>query len=342
MERMSWLSKLNPRAGAGGHRGTRGASLQSPMAADPETCLMVFKNHWVQVLRILEKSPASRGAQGGAADDLSAVRNHTLQMLTLLAEERPRAEGSPGPILELALAENVLGRLLAWHLRRGEPPEERKAELLKLYEMLLGQAHQPLLRYRPVLGPLLRLLGLCAGPASPALEGSLVLLLHQLCVSAAREPPCWSSSSTAPHGGRAGPRQPAGLLPAGALHPPRGAGGAAGQRRPPPPHGPVRREPHRRPIHHRQLLLLPGAGYWPERPVLLAAPQAGGAGGRLALPAAGGLGGRPLAGPLHELAGVLQCRHPGGSPPGPEAAGGLHPQRVPGAGPGPRLAQDLH
>ncbi|CAI5773796.1 Uncharacterized protein PODLI_1B026848 [Podarcis lilfordi] len=189
MERMSWLSKLNPRAGAGGHRGTRGASLQSPMAADPETCLMVFKNHWVQVLRILEKSPASRGAQGGAADDLSAVRNHTLQMLTLLAEERPRAEGSPGPILELALAENVLGRLLAWHLRRGELPEERKAELLKLYEMLLGQAHQPLLRHRPVLGPLLRLLGLCAGPASPALEGSLVLLLHQLCVSAAREPP---------------------------------------------------------------------------------------------------------------------------------------------------------
>lgn len=47
MERMSWLSKLNPRGA--GHRTARSASLQSPVTADPETCLMVFKNHWSQV-----------------------------------------------------------------------------------------------------------------------------------------------------------------------------------------------------------------------------------------------------------------------------------------------------
>lgn len=48
MERMSWLSKLNPRVA--GPRVSRGSGPQSPVTtADPETCLMVFKNHWAQV-----------------------------------------------------------------------------------------------------------------------------------------------------------------------------------------------------------------------------------------------------------------------------------------------------
>lgn len=140
----------------------------------------------LQVLRILEK----RGPRvaPGAADDLSAVRNNTHQMATLLAEERPRAETAMGPILEFAVSEDVLEHLLGWHLQR-DVPEERKVELLKLFEMLISQAHQPLLRHEAVLAPLLRLLGLCAAPASPLLESSLVLLLNQLCVSVARDPP---------------------------------------------------------------------------------------------------------------------------------------------------------
>lgn len=148
---------------------------------------MVFKNHWAQVLRILEKRGGSRAAPG-AADDLSAVRNNTYQMMTLLAEERPRVEAAMGPILEFVVSEGVLERLLGWHLQR-DVPEERKVELLKLFEVLVSQSHQPLLRHKPILAPLLRLLGLCAGPASPPLESSLVLLLNQLCVSAAKEPP---------------------------------------------------------------------------------------------------------------------------------------------------------
>ncbi|XP_060119873.1 FHF complex subunit HOOK-interacting protein 1B [Heteronotia binoei] len=184
MEKMSWLSKLNPRVA--GHRASRGASLQSPVTADPETCLIVFKNHWAQVLRILEQR-GTRMAQG-AADDLSAVRNNTYQMLTLLAEERPRGGAATGPILELVVSEGVLERLLGWHLQ-WEVPEERKVELLKLFEMLISQSHQPLLQHQPVRSPLLRLLSRCTGPASPLLESSLVLLLNQLCVSVAREPP---------------------------------------------------------------------------------------------------------------------------------------------------------
>ncbi|NWX40052.1 F16A2 protein, partial [Steatornis caripensis] len=180
MERMSWLSKLNPRAA--GQRAPRSASLQSPVTADPETCLMVFKNHWSQVLRILER----RGCKP-APDDLSAVRNNTYQMLNLLAEDRPRGEATWGPILEFVAAENLLERLLCWHLQ-GDFTEERKVEQLKLYEMLISQARQPLLRHKPVLTPLLRLLSLCAEPTSAPLENSLVLLLNQLCVSVAKEP----------------------------------------------------------------------------------------------------------------------------------------------------------
>ncbi|XP_042547429.1 FHF complex subunit HOOK interacting protein 1B isoform X2 [Dipodomys spectabilis] len=191
MERMNWLSRLASRGP--GHRVPQGASLQTPVMADPETCLMVFKNHWSQVVRILERR-GPRAAPGGA-DDLSAVRNHTYQMLTLLAEDRPvsSAPTGPGPLLEFALREDLLTRVLAWQLQwdeLGDGVEERRAEQLKLFEMLVSEARQPLLRHGPVREALLTLLDACGRPvpSSPALDESLVLLLSQLCVCVAREP----------------------------------------------------------------------------------------------------------------------------------------------------------
>ncbi|XP_029457776.1 FTS and Hook-interacting protein [Rhinatrema bivittatum] len=184
MERISWLSKLNPRGS--GSRAHRNASLQTPVTADPETCLMVFKNHWSQVLRILEKS--SSRLEQVAADDLSAVRNNTYQMMNLLAEDRPRDEVAMGPILGFVVSENILERLLRWHLQ-WDFSEEKKVEQLKLYEMLISQSRQPLLRHKPVLQPLVNLLSTFSPqPASPVLENNLVLLLNQLCVSMVKEP----------------------------------------------------------------------------------------------------------------------------------------------------------
>ncbi|KAM5316081.1 FHF complex subunit HOOK-interacting protein 1B isoform 4-T8 [Glossophaga mutica] len=191
MERMNWLSRLASRGP--GHRVPQGASLQTPVMADPETCLMVFKNHWSQVVRILERQ-GPRVAPGGA-DDLSAVRNHTYQMLTLLAEDRavPSAPTAPGPLLEFAVREDLLTRVLAWQLQwdeLGDGVEERRAEQLKLFEMLVSEARQPLLRHGPVREALLTLLDACGRPvpSSPALDEGLVLLLSQLCVCLAREP----------------------------------------------------------------------------------------------------------------------------------------------------------
>ncbi|XP_029771078.1 FTS and Hook-interacting protein isoform X6 [Suricata suricatta] len=191
MERMNWLSRLASRGP--GHRVPQGSSLQTPVMADPETCLMVFKNHWSQVVRILERQ-GPRAAPGGA-DDLSAVRNHTYQMLTLLVEDRavPSAPTAPGPLLEFALREDLLTRVLVWQLQwdeLGDGVEERRAEQLKLFEMLVSEARQPLLRHGPVREALLTLLDACGRPvpSSPALDEGLVLLLSQLCVCLAREP----------------------------------------------------------------------------------------------------------------------------------------------------------
>uniref|UniRef100_A0A8C2BNJ2 FHF complex subunit HOOK-interacting protein 1B n=1 Tax=Cyprinus carpio TaxID=7962 RepID=A0A8C2BNJ2_CYPCA len=187
MEVMSWLSRLNPRGP--GTRTGRHAAPTSPCTADPETCLMVFENHWRQVSRVLKQRESS---VGGYADDLTAVRNHTDQMLCLLAEERPAGgdiDSPVGPILKMVVAENILDELVQWHVRRGLDPDSQ-LELLKLFEMLIGQSHQPLLLHSAVLQPLLNLLGACVDPqlgSPPALESSLVLLLNQVCVCMAKE-----------------------------------------------------------------------------------------------------------------------------------------------------------
>nr|XP_023672700.1 FTS and Hook-interacting protein isoform X1 [Paramormyrops kingsleyae] len=188
---MSWLSRLNPRPPGG--RSSQKMAAPAPVTADPETCLMVFENHWRQVSWVLDQC-GDPGLAG--VDDLTAVRNHTDQMLCLLAEERPGvvADGGAecmGPILELVVTQDILERLVQWYLRRGLDVDSQGA-LLKLFEMLISRSQQPLLQHRAVLHPLLSLLGVCANPPTGCplvLEGSLVLLLHQVCVCLARQPP---------------------------------------------------------------------------------------------------------------------------------------------------------
>lgn len=344
MERMSWLSKLTPRGV--GQRAARSASLQSPVTADPETCLMVFKNHWAQVsrrravgagrpsgwalsaplcpqvLRILER----RGCTP-APDDLSAVRNNTYQLLNLLAEDRPRGDANAGPILEFVVAENLLERLLGWHLQ-GDFGEERKVEQLKLYEMLISQARQPLLRHRAVLTPLLRLLSLCAEPTSAPLENSLVLLLNQLCVSVAKEPAILelffhSHTDQGPanliifsllipfihHEGVLGQQARDALLLIMAMSASNHAVAKS-----------ITDNSYFCPVRlvrgwscwllyapgpPRSVLVPTGPGHGAERAVLLAAPQDRGVRGRLALPAPRGLDRGLLPRAVHELIGIL-------------------------------------
>ncbi|CAB1429776.1 unnamed protein product [Pleuronectes platessa] len=171
---------------------------------DPETCMIVFKNHWAQVVKILEKHDPLRNTSSLSSlsvinlssgprfgpvpgDEANAVQNYVEHMLFLLMEEESGQAGAMGPILEFVVMENVMERLFVWSLRR-EFTDDMKLEQLKMYEMLVGQAHQPLLHHKPILRPLMMLLSSCSGTAAPAVEAELVLLLNQLCCVLAKDP----------------------------------------------------------------------------------------------------------------------------------------------------------
>ncbi|XP_072320083.1 FHF complex subunit HOOK-interacting protein 1A [Eucyclogobius newberryi] len=172
---------------------------------DPETCMIVFKNHWAQVVKILEKHDPLRNTSlnilnlGSSAsgssprfgaipgDEASAVQNYVEHMLFLLIEEDSGQPGAMGPILEFVIMENVMERLFVWSLRR-EFTDDMKLEQLKMYEMLVVQARQPLLHHKPILRPLMMLLSSCSGAAAPQVEAELVLLLNQLCCVLAKDP----------------------------------------------------------------------------------------------------------------------------------------------------------
>ncbi|XP_077074753.1 FHF complex subunit HOOK interacting protein 1Ab [Siphateles boraxobius] len=144
---------------------------------DPETCMIVFKNHWTQVLRILEKHDPGRGGGVGLrfgpipGDEASAVQNYVEHMLFLLMEEESGKAGAMGTILEFVVVENVMEKLFLWSLRR-EFTDDMKLEQLRMYKMLLTQAKQPLLHHKPILKPLMMLLSACSssstlGPTAP-------------------------------------------------------------------------------------------------------------------------------------------------------------------------------
>ncbi|KAA0706500.1 Protein FAM160A1 [Triplophysa tibetana] len=168
---------------------------------DPETCMIVFRNHWTQVLRILDKHDPGRGVSLSGAqrfgpipgDEASAVQNYVEHMLFMLMEEERGHGGAMGPILEFVVVENVMEKLFLWSLRR-EFTDDMKLEQLHMYEMLLTRAKQPLLHHKPVLKPLMMLLSACSssctapgkhtcstGGGGAAVEAELVSLLHQLC-----------------------------------------------------------------------------------------------------------------------------------------------------------------
>ncbi|CAN2388786.1 Retinoic acid induced 16-like protein [Pristimantis euphronides] len=156
---------------------------------DPETCAIVFKNHWAQVQRILEKHDPFKNSHARygsiSADEVSAVQNYVEHMILLLIEERMK-DAAMGPILEFVVSENIMEKLFLWSLRR-EFTDETKFEQLRMYELLVTQSHQPLLHHKPILKPLMMLLSTCSSTSTPNVETKLVVLLNQLCSVLAKD-----------------------------------------------------------------------------------------------------------------------------------------------------------
>ncbi|XP_077333156.1 FHF complex subunit HOOK-interacting protein 1A isoform X1 [Lithobates pipiens] len=162
----------------------------SLQGVDSETCTIVFKNHWIQVQRILEKHDPFKNSHARygsiSADEVSAVQNYVEHMILLLIEEQVK-DAAMGPILEFVVSENIMEKLFLWSLRR-EFSDETKFEQLKMYDLLITQSHQPLLHHKPILKPLMMLLSTCSGTSTPNVETELVVLLNQLCSILAKDP----------------------------------------------------------------------------------------------------------------------------------------------------------
>ncbi len=156
----------------------RHSNVQS-RGADPEACLEVFKSHWQQVLSLLT------GDGRSSMDNTEAVLRYVDQMALLLVEEGPAEDGhAQGPILDFLLTEDILERILTWASGlSGEQAERARHHQLKLYELIIGQARQQLLMHKPIMRPLLKLLGSCRDIKNSEVERHLILILHQLCVA---------------------------------------------------------------------------------------------------------------------------------------------------------------
>ncbi|XP_023999018.1 FHF complex subunit HOOK-interacting protein 1A-like [Salvelinus sp. IW2-2015] len=90
--------------------GNRKTSL-SLKGVDPETCMIVFRNHWAQVVKILEKHDPVHNSGGGClrlgpipGDEASAVQNYVEHMLLLLMEEESSLFQIEMPFIDLSFS----------------------------------------------------------------------------------------------------------------------------------------------------------------------------------------------------------------------------------------------
>lgn len=153
---------------------------------DPATCLEVFRNHWDQAYSII-----SRDVEIGTKstdDEINTVSHHFEQMVTLLAEEVGEdGQGMPGQILHYLLEHEILEQFCGWCMRYHNDGGNLVQEQLRMFEHLMSQSKQLLLIHRPVIRPLLNLLAYCSDDNTSGIESSLILVLHQLCVSISNE-----------------------------------------------------------------------------------------------------------------------------------------------------------
>lgn len=200
---MSWFKKQGQRADIRAAGPTNQQSVSSSAknsvakmvarprsGTDPDTCLEVFKSHWLQAVTIMNKTNMAPGSskRNSQQEDVDAVSQHCDQMMLLLLEEQGDKSGQ-GPILQFLLSEDILEKILTWSTRTGELVDKLRLHHIKMFDMLISQAQQPLLIHKPIIRPLLKLLSACAEHPNKVIEKHLILLLHQLCVCVTQNTP---------------------------------------------------------------------------------------------------------------------------------------------------------
>ena len=174
-------------SGNGGDGSLGPASASSSRAkevVDPETCLEVFKSHWLQAVTVMNRTNmSSAGARRtGLLEDIEAVCRYIEQMINLLIEEQPPDKGR-GPIFSYMLSEDILDKILTWSSRCGEHQDRLRLRHLKMFDRMISLSPQQLLCHKPVIRPLLNLLSQSAEHPNKEFENCAIHLLHHLCVA---------------------------------------------------------------------------------------------------------------------------------------------------------------
>eukprot|EP00057_Strongylocentrotus_purpuratus_P002543 XP_003724724.1 PREDICTED: FTS and Hook-interacting protein isoform X2 [Strongylocentrotus purpuratus] len=161
----------------------------SPEVEAQQVRLEVYLNHWQQIQVIVNKVFNNRRTWSKVNhDDVQTVANYTIQMMHLLVEEEAPAQGTIGRLLEILIQENILEKLYIWSERIGDYQEDAKRELLKIYELIIGQCKQSVLMHPAILNPLLSLLLACWEHSREDTERQLIPLLQALCISLSQDP----------------------------------------------------------------------------------------------------------------------------------------------------------
>ncbi|XP_050519958.1 FHIP family protein GL19323 isoform X2 [Daktulosphaira vitifoliae] len=150
---------------------------------DLSACFDSFNKHWQQTFEIIDRIQTTKGVI--KYDDISAVINHLNQLVKLLLLDVQSANSTnQSPCLEYFLNNQLLGKLYSWSLKTDRYKSYLKAELLKIYSILLTEFRgYNILLDDSILNPLLLILNSCDGDSlSVTNEKHLVTVLRQFCI----------------------------------------------------------------------------------------------------------------------------------------------------------------
>ena len=159
---------------------------RSRSGTDPNTCLEVFKSHWIQVRSLMqgvtEVQHTGSVIHRSLLEAVSTIIRYLDQMSLLLVEEAS-FDGGQGPILQYIIEDEVLDKLITWSLNQNACLERLKSHHLSMFDMIIIQSRQEILVHKPIMQPMLRLLASCKDSEDKSVEPQLVSVLKQTCIA---------------------------------------------------------------------------------------------------------------------------------------------------------------
>ncbi len=113
---------------------------------------------------------------------LEELKENLVNVQKLLSKDKPESQGQMGSCLKYLLHENIIESVYMFSTRQRDYLKEVRLFLLDFFTEIFARSQQPLLIHEQILRPVNKLLRACEGTKDKQLLGSLVPLLHQLCI----------------------------------------------------------------------------------------------------------------------------------------------------------------